>query len=267
MSTDGGSSMIVKGVSGLLAAAALTLAVPAQAALLGRDLNGSPASFEAYYDDLLDITWLADWNYSVTSGFDGDGAMYWEVAAEWIASLNAGAGLYGFTDWRLPNVAPVNGVAYKFARTNNGTSDLGFAKTGTGWGLASEMGHLFYVTLGNKGFCTPDDANPNNAIAYFNCDEQAGWGLQNKGPFSNMDAYYYWAGPLRNDEDAWSFDLNQGDQDDEYTLGGFVDWKAVVVRNGDVLAAPVPESGSLALLLTGLGALGWVRRWVSAAPA
>ncbi len=46
----------------------LILAIPAQAALHGRNLDNDPATFEAWYDDVLDITWLADANFARTSG-------------------------------------------------------------------------------------------------------------------------------------------------------------------------------------------------------
>ena len=59
---------------------AIGLSGAAQAALQGRDLNGSAASFEAYYDTVLDITWLADANYAQTSGYDADGRMTWSNA-------------------------------------------------------------------------------------------------------------------------------------------------------------------------------------------
>jgi hypothetical protein len=65
--------------------------VAANAALQGRDLDGNAATFEAYYDTTLNITWLAD-----------AGAMgrvdTWAHATAWAAGLNVG----GVTGWRLP---------------------------------------------------------------------------------------------------------------------------------------------------------------------
>lgn len=86
-----------------LAVAALAVAVAApqaQAAavsgqgtwettLQGRDLDGSAANgFEAYYDTVLNITWLADASYAKTSGYDADGLLSWDAAKTWAAQLN-----------------------------------------------------------------------------------------------------------------------------------------------------------------------------------
>lgn len=50
------------------------------------------------YDDVLDITWLADANYAATSGYDQDGRMNFSAANTWAAGLSYG----GYDDWRLP---------------------------------------------------------------------------------------------------------------------------------------------------------------------
>lgn len=82
------------------------LSVSASGALIGRSpatLNGT--DYQAYYDDVLDVTWVADASLAQTSGFDADGLMAWPAAfANWPASLNNGSYL-GVNDWRLPGVA------------------------------------------------------------------------------------------------------------------------------------------------------------------
>ncbi len=40
------------------------------------------------YDDVLDITWLADANYAQTSGYDSDGRMNFSAANTWAAGLS-----------------------------------------------------------------------------------------------------------------------------------------------------------------------------------
>ena len=69
------------------AALATTWTTASHAALLGRDLGGSPA-FDAYYDTELDITWLADANYAKTSGAVPDGYMTHADALAWTAGLS-----------------------------------------------------------------------------------------------------------------------------------------------------------------------------------
>ncbi|PIQ12851.1 MAG: hypothetical protein COW07_02885 [Hydrogenophilales bacterium CG12_big_fil_rev_8_21_14_0_65_61_21] len=50
------------------------------------------------YDTDIDITWLADANYAMTSGYDADGLMNWAAANAWAAGLVYG----GYENWRLP---------------------------------------------------------------------------------------------------------------------------------------------------------------------
>ena len=79
--------------------------------LQGRDLDGNAATFEAYYDTVLDITWHAD-----PSPFGTDRAE-WDTANTWATTLNVN----GVTGWRLPNIDPIDGVALQFDRSYDGT--------------------------------------------------------------------------------------------------------------------------------------------------
>lgn len=101
----------------LLAGLALSGAAHA-GPLIGRDLDGNLATYEAYYDTALDITWLANANMN--------GYMAWTAANAWADSLSFTDGVNVYANWRLP------------------ISDTcsGFNCTG------SEMGHLFYNVLG-----------------------------------------------------------------------------------------------------------------------
>lgn len=137
--------------------AALTLAVgisgTAHAALQGRDLNGSLGSFEAYYDTVLDITWLADANAGAGSSYDNgsnttDGRMTWANANAWAANLSFYNPLTNqtYADWRLPTVEPVNGVSFNYGFSKNGSTDVGYNMSEQGTAYAgstgSEMAHL-----------------------------------------------------------------------------------------------------------------------------
>jgi len=223
--------------TGVIAAAVgftcLILAAPAQAALHGRNLDNDPATFEAYYDDVLDITWLADANYARTSGRDGDGMMTWPTATAWVEGLD----YFGVTGWRLPALAPLDGATYVHTFSNNGTTDVGFGIRGT----HSELAHLYYVTLGNKGLCTPDDADPGSCVV------QSGWGLKNPGPFVNVGAIAgHWTGSESmcpcGSLKTWLIDMTNGRQ--SQLLGSNLQG-AWPVRDGDV--APTGDLASLTL--------------------
>lgn len=185
-----------------LAVLLLAASSMAQAALQGRDLNGDSV-VDAFYDTDLNITWRRNANLN--------GLMTWAQAAAWADNSTFG----GYTDWRLP--------------TTN-TPCLAFNCT------TSEMGHLWYVELGNLA----GDPTPNT------------------GNFVNMQLYAYWSStPYAQDvTQAWLFNIDQGDQD----VAGLQNRLfAMAVRDGDVTAV-VPEP-STALLLAGLGVLGlYLRR-------
>lgn len=194
-----------------------------QTTLQARDLDNDGTT-DAFFDTELNITWLRN----------VIGQMTWNQAITWADDLNFG----GYTDWRLPTL------------TDTGTPGCNFATSGTDCGhnvqiATSEMAHLFFSTLGNKGIY---DTNGN---------PQLGWGLTNTGDFQNMQPAGYWLA-LENasyTDTAWSF----------YTDIGYqaVDWKndqffALAVRPGDVTA--VPEPSEWLMMLTGLGVIGLARR-------
>jgi hypothetical protein len=213
----------------LSAAILLTLATSANASLT------ASADGKTVWDADLGITWLADANYAQTSGYSVDGLMTWNQAQGWIASLNT-ANYLGYSDWRLPTTTDTGTSGCNYS--NNGT-DCGFNSTG------SEMSHLFYTELGNKGYSNTSGA------------AQSGFGLVNKGPFTNFQSYLYWSGteyapdPLS----AWAFNTLYGNQG---VSGKANSLYALAVRPGQVAAVPEPDT--LAMLLAGLGLVGAAAR-------
>jgi len=75
-----------------------TLSVNSYAALISRDLDGNFSTVEAYYDNTANLTWLADANYSMSSGYDADGRMTWRQSIAWVEQIE----INGYNNWRLP---------------------------------------------------------------------------------------------------------------------------------------------------------------------
>jgi hypothetical protein len=213
-----------------VSAALVVSALSAQATLVDR--GGG-----MIYDTELNITWLQDWNYAKTSGYTGvgvfaDGTMTWDAAVKWADDLVYG----GFSDWRLPTTLQ--------ADASCGTFNL------YGRGKCSELGRMYYDTLGNLGECSPSGS----------CGVP-GAGLKNTGPFTNLGPHWYWLGVEyveAPENTAWIVDMAFGAQAQATKrlppppLGPVV--RGVAVRSGDA-AVSVPEPQMLALTLTALGAL------------
>lgn len=211
----------------------------------------STSGGQAFYDDVLNITWLADANFATTnnfgvSGIDGSGTMTWDTANDWIAALNTASHL-GFNDWRLPTLTPIaGGLTFDENSSNIGTTDIGrnISLTGTAFAgsTASELAHLFYNTLGNV---SDFDANGNFTLA---CGGDC---LDNTGPFSNVQNIAYWTNLEVDPTNARIFDFFVGAQDIGVKDGDYVAW---AVR--DVTAVPVPAAvwlfGSALMGLVGM---------------
>jgi hypothetical protein len=189
----------------------------ANAALVGR------AGGKAYYDDLLEITWLTDANYEQTSGYYASGRKpLWDIRS-CINSLNSNNYL-GANDWRLPSTG----------EPGSGAPCLGLDC------IDGEMGSLFYLTLGNI----------------------AGGPLSNTGPFSNVQPSHYWSDTTCADfggsfSCGYYFHFGSGTQNKlGFQYGTANSW---AVLDGDPLTL-VPIPATAYLFASALGLLGWARR-------
>ncbi len=215
----------------------LLLGSAANAALLSR--NGG----YAYYDNVLDVTWLADANYAQTSGYDVDGRMSWADAQTWIGTLNSANNL-GVNDWRLPTA------------TDTGIPGCNFAYFGTDCGYnvdlsTGEMAHMFYSTLGNTS------AYGTSGVATGCAFGGEPYCLTNPGPFLNVQTGSYWSGIeyANITSNAWDFYFDTGIQTTDNKSNGNYAW---AVRSGDIAVVPVPAA---AWLFGGaLGLLGMMKR-------
>lgn len=230
--------------------------VTAQAALLSR------SGGQAYYDDVLDITWLADANLAASNSFGvthicpdhswcpGVGAMSWNTAQAWIGAMNT-ANYLGTNDWRLPTVTDTGG---------SGCSDYGYTGTDCGWNVdlsTGEMAHMYYSTLGNM-------PSRNTGGGLTGCGITGSiYCLTNTGPFSNLQRYAYWSGTIDADypnSSAWDFGFDGGYQNTNNRSMGLYAW---AVTDGDPFAV-VPIPPAVYLFGSALGLMGVMRRKVKA---
>jgi len=224
----------------LITLVVLMFSAASQAALLGRaPATSGGVDYQAYYDDVQNITWLADANYAATTGFDLDGAMTWDDATIWVGTLG---GHLGVASWRLPHMTDVNNDGCPDPLDPDGI-DCGYnIDTANG-----EMASMFYDTLGNVAFYYTDGSFP-----------QPNYGLSNAGPFTNLVEFLYWTDVelVTDTSAAWYFGMPSGAQRPNGKTELYYAW---AVTDGDPLAA-VPVPATAWLLGSALGLLGWLRR-------
>jgi hypothetical protein len=187
---------------------------------------------QAYYDDVADLTWLANANLAGTT-------MTWAAANAWAAGLN----ISGVTGWRLPDTVDVGNDGATYTNIYQGV-DYGYNIT-----THSEMSNMFFNVLGNTAYYDTS-GTPTG------CPGSPNYCLTNTGPFSNLQSSFYWSSTeyAPDPTNAWVFDFGYGLQTNPNKGSNGYAW---AVQSGNAGVVPVPAAvwlfGSGLLALVGIG--------------
>lgn len=262
---------------------ALAMSSVSFASLYARDLDGDITNgHEAVYDDVLDVTWLANAALSLTENFGADvadfgsvvGRMYGDQASVWIDGMNS-EGYLGRNNWRLPHVEPLNGAEYNYLYSFVGGTDVGynisapvdgfFNPNGRSAGATtSELAYHFYNNFGAIGMCNGD-------VEFLGCPFSSNiFGIQNASNSDNIELFeniqrdIYWTGTVYTDaplflDSLWIFGMQQGNQFglDEGAARYFT-WPLL---DGDQGVAVVPLPTSAWFFLSAIGGLVGFRKF------
>jgi hypothetical protein len=228
---EGGTDVMKRGWMLLWVSIALIFLSGAANASLTKIGTGTYGSVEynLIYEDDQKLIWLdythgrADWQSQ------RDWATGLNVSGVLVYNLNPGLGVTWGGDWRLPST-----VDGPWVWGYEGTTTGGYNIT------TSEMGHLNYASLMNKGIVSTGGVYP-----------QPGWGLTNTFPFNKLLAHDYWSGTEYSSglDQAWYFYFYDGNQSLGVKVG---EAYALAVRPAEVSAVPVPAS----VLLLGSALIG-----------
>lgn len=174
------------------------------------------------FDPDLNITWMKDANYALTSGYiDGisteynDGRMTFEDVNIWIAQLTYA----GFSDWRLPSTEYIDPSCGSQLSVDGFNYSSGISCSN------SEMGHLFYDELGGVVDQKITESNNENINMFIN--------IQDSGAGS------YWSSQILPWGEVYGFNFYNG-----HTIYGNVANQryAWLVHDGDIATVPVPAA-------------------------
>lgn len=244
--------------------ACLAMSSVSFAALYARDLDGDFSNgHEGVYDDVLDITWLANVltsrNFRFTvEGIDPFGQMTWGTANNWIGEMNR-TKYFGYEGWRLPAAKPVNESSYNRTFSLDGSTDIGYQITAKGFAsegsAATEMAFMFYNNFEGLGACNSEVDSPSGCRT-----DGKGYLSSALDPNNYMDLFtgliplsvYYSSGEL-NEQSVLGFNFHFGSQSASFKQ--FQAHQAWAVHDGDIGSAIVPIPATIWFFISGLAGL------------
>ena len=158
----------------LVACLFLCVSLNSFGALSIRDLDGDWSNgHEGVYDDVLDITWLADANYVKTSGYNSHGRLSWFQANSWASNLTLG----GYTDWRLPITLQYDSsctIARHYC-TGSEMGNLSYSTLGNIPGNLQNTGPFINIQTGPRRYLSATEYDPNTAWVFNFESGHQGW--------------------------------------------------------------------------------------------
>lgn len=183
----------------------------ANAALVGvLPATSGGTDYQAYYDDVTDVTWLADANAA--------GRMTWADANTWAAGLD----INGVTGWRLPDTLQPDPSCD--SQNDPGGS---FPVQGSGYNCTgSELGNLFYNVLGGTAHVSITTTHNSNYDLFSNVQSDLYWAATEYAPDISF---------------AWGFYFGNGNQGYDPKSSDIIYAWAVHDGNADVDTDGVPN--------------------------
>ncbi len=201
------------------------------------------------YDDVQDITWLADFNPSKTLGENP--GYYWDEAVTFVDNYSYYDSVRNTTweDWRLPTLNrldPSCDTVGNFPSPDSTPFSIGYNCA------LSELSHLFYQDLGGEPDSALHDTGNLTTIALFNNMPDTLLGGDNTYLFwTGVDHYVDSTIYAEEDRDiAFAYNMSLGDQ--FFFPKNKLKMTAMAVRDGDVGIASIPEPSSLGLMSVAL---------------
>ena len=215
----------------LLACLFLCVSLNSFGALSIRDLDGDWSNgHEGLYDDVLDITWLADANYADGTGLSNSGRFSWSEA-----NLFAQDFVFGdFDAWRLPSILdhpPNQHYGYGYGSYENQTELNSIFQEALNYNTGAPFSASFIDS--ESGIEHSISNAENTGHTYWFQEASTSW----------VDGHYAYKpyGPYFGVRPSHDFN--------------FV-WP---VHDGDIGASPVPLPAGIYLFLSGLVGLGLMR--------